>query len=63
MITQAELNAQEIQTVVQQVAQEHLPLKADGYICSSAMIYDVEYSWGAIISVPCPVPISQFVKY
>lgn len=41
MITQAELSAQDIQTVVSQVSQEYLPLHADGYICTSGMIYDV----------------------
>lgn len=41
MITQNELKAEEIRMTMQEVAQEHLPFAADGYICSSEMIYDV----------------------
>ena len=41
MITQTELRAEEIRMTMQAVAQEHLPFAADGYICTSEMIYDV----------------------
>jgi putative transposase len=41
MITQTELKAEEIRMTMQEVAQEHLPFAADGYICTSTMIYDV----------------------
>jgi putative transposase len=41
MITQKELSAQEIRETMQAVSQEHLPLQADGYISTSAMLCDV----------------------
>lgn len=41
MIQQQELTAQDIRELMQAVCQEHLPLEADGYICTSAMLYDV----------------------
>ncbi len=41
MIQQAELTAQDIRETMQSVSQEHLPLEANGYICTSAMLYDV----------------------
>lgn len=41
MIAQNELKAEEIRMTMQAVAQEHLPFAADGYTCTSEMIYDV----------------------
>lgn len=41
MITSLELKAQDIRMAVQDVAQAHLPLKAKGYVSTSAMVYDV----------------------
>jgi len=41
MIVQDELKAQDIRRTMQEVAQEHLPFEADGYVSTSAMIYDV----------------------
>jgi hypothetical protein len=41
MITQKELSAEEIRMTMQEVAQAHLSLEADGYVCSREMIYDV----------------------
>jgi hypothetical protein len=41
MIHQPELTAQDIREMVQEVGQTYLPLTADGYICTSAMLYDV----------------------
>ena len=41
MIQQKELTAQDIREVVQAVSQEHLSLEADGYLCTSEMIFDV----------------------
>ena len=41
MIPQQELTAEDIRQTLQAVAQEHLPFEADGYICTSEMIYDV----------------------
>lgn len=41
MIAQQELTAQDIRATTQDISQEHLPLAADGYISSSAMLYDV----------------------
>lgn len=41
MIAQNALEAEEIRMMMQEVAQEHLPFAAAGYICSSEMIYDV----------------------
>jgi len=42
MIPQSELNAEAIRMMMQEVAQEHRPFEADGYICcTSEMIYDV----------------------
>jgi hypothetical protein len=41
MIQQSELTAQDIRETMQSVSQEHLPLEANGYVCTSAMIYDV----------------------
>lgn len=41
MIAQKELSAEEIRMTMQEVAQEHLPFEADGYVCTSEMIYDV----------------------
>ena len=38
---QQELTAQDIRETLQEVGQAHLPLEADGYICTSAMLYDV----------------------
>lgn len=41
MIQQAALSAQDIRETMQSVSQAYLPLQADGYVCSSAMLYDV----------------------
>ena len=41
MIQQSELKAQDIRETMQSVSQEHLPLKVNGYVCTSAMLYDV----------------------
>jgi hypothetical protein len=41
MIPQSELTAQDIRETMQAVSQEHLPLEANGYVCTSAMLYDV----------------------
>ena len=41
MIRQPELGAQDIRKLLQEVGQTHLPLRADGYIYTSAMLYDV----------------------
>lgn len=41
MIPQQELTAEDIRLTLQEVAQEHLPFEADGYICTDEMIYDV----------------------
>jgi putative transposase len=41
MIPQQELTAQDIRESMQSVAQEHLPLSADGYKCNDEMLYDV----------------------
>ena len=41
MIQQSQLTAQDIRETVQSVCREHLPLKANGYICTSEMLYDV----------------------
>lgn len=38
---QQRLTAKEIRELEQAVCQEHLPLEADGYICTSAMLYVV----------------------
>ncbi len=41
MIQQTELTAQDIRKTMQTVSQEHLPLQANGYHCTSEMLYDV----------------------
>jgi hypothetical protein len=41
MIPQNELRAEAIRETVQEVAQAHLPLHAEGYVVTDAMIYDV----------------------
>lgn len=41
MLPQRELSAQDIRATMQAIGQEHLPLAADGYISTSAMLYDV----------------------
>lgn len=41
MITQSELKAEDIQRSAQEIAQEYLPLKANGYQSSTDMLYDV----------------------
>ena len=41
MIQQQELTAQDIRDLMQTICQEHLPLEAEGYICTSEMLYDV----------------------
>jgi hypothetical protein len=41
MIPQSELTAQDIRETMQSVSQEHLPLEANGYVCTSEMLYDV----------------------
>lgn len=41
MIPQTELTAQDIRETMQSVSQEHLPLKAKGYVCTGEMLYDV----------------------
>lgn len=41
MIPQTELTAQDIRETMQTVSQEHLPLQANGYRCTSEMLYDV----------------------
>jgi len=40
MIPQQELTAQDIRESMQSVAQEQLPLMADGYKCTGEMLYD-----------------------
>jgi putative transposase len=41
MIQRTELTAQDIRETMQSVSQEYLPLEADGYVCTSEMLYDV----------------------
>lgn len=41
MIAQNKLKAEEIRVAMRKVAEDHLPFVADGYICSSKMIYAV----------------------
>lgn len=41
MIHQTELTAQDIRETMQTVSQEHLPLQANGYRCTSEMLYDI----------------------
>lgn len=41
MTAQQELTGQDIRTMIQDVAREHLPLEADGYISTREMLYDV----------------------
>lgn len=41
MIPQSELTAQDIRETMQAVSQEHLSLEANGYVCTSEMIFDV----------------------
>jgi putative transposase len=41
MIPQSELTAQDIRETMQSISQEHLPLEANGYVCTSEMLYDV----------------------
>jgi len=41
MLQQRELTAQDIRETMQSVGQQHLPLEANGYICTSEMLYDV----------------------
>lgn len=41
MIPQTELTAQDIRETMQTVSQEHFPLQANGYRCTSEMLYDV----------------------
>jgi len=41
MIQQQELTAQDIRTSMQSVTQEHMALRAEGYKCTGAMVYDV----------------------
>ena len=41
MIQQSELTAQDIRETMQSVSQAYLPLEANGYVCTSAMLYDV----------------------
>jgi len=41
MIQQWELTAQDIRETLQTTSQAHLPLEANGYTCTSAMLYDV----------------------
>jgi len=36
-----ELSAEEIRNEVQEIAQEHLSLKVEGYICTTEMVYDI----------------------
>lgn len=41
MIAKESVNAQEVRDEVLSVAQEHLPFSADGYECTTEMVYDV----------------------
>lgn len=41
MIQQCVLTAQDIRETMQSVSQQHLPLQASGYVCTSEMLYDV----------------------
>lgn len=41
MIPQNELTADDVRNILQETAQEHLPLEASGYKSDSAMLYDV----------------------
>jgi hypothetical protein len=41
MILQSELTAQDIRDTMQAVSQEHLSLEANGYVCTSEMLFDV----------------------
>ena len=41
MIPQQELTAQDIRQTMQSVGQEHLSLEADGYVCTTDMLFDV----------------------
>ena len=41
MIPQQELTAQDIRETMQTISQEHLPLEANGYTCTSEMLFDV----------------------
>ncbi len=41
MITQDELKAEDIRTIVQEVAQEYLPFEVNGYTSTTEMVYDV----------------------
>ncbi|MEZ4560576.1 MAG: hypothetical protein R2854_29775 [Caldilineaceae bacterium] len=41
MIPQSELTAQDIRETMQAVSQEHLSLEANGYVCTSEMLFDV----------------------
>jgi hypothetical protein len=41
MIQQSELTAQDIRETMQSVSREHLQLEANGYVCTSEMLYDV----------------------
>lgn len=41
MIQKEQRNAKEIRDMVQAIGQEHLPLQAEGYECTTEMLYDV----------------------
>ena len=41
MIQQSELTAQDSRETMQSVSHAHLPLEANGYVCTSEMLYDV----------------------
>jgi hypothetical protein len=41
MIEEQELKAQDVRMAMQEVVQEHLPIKANGYVLTDEMIYDV----------------------
>lgn len=41
MIQQRELAAQDIRETMQSIGQQHLPLEANGYLCTGEMLYDV----------------------
>jgi hypothetical protein len=40
---------------MQTVSQEHLPLQANGYHCTSEMLYAVETLYGAVMTIPMPL--------
>jgi len=60
MIPQSELIAQVIRKTMQSVSQKHLPLEGSGYICASAMFYNVLMKAASKnISIDAPCPLNQ----